>query len=300
MIKLETSSSKEVEVTGLDKEDPNKEDPEGKENGGQQSIEEFVTLGTTIEAEVRWVLYCVKHNFSDASQQDFVPTVQVMLPDSKIASGMKLCKDKVKRMVNHGFYPYFKERVLEMVSKSAKFVVSFDESLNKVTQTSQMDINLRYWDVDAMRVEEIYWHSSFLGKTGADDLIKHFTDALEKLDLSRMIQVGMDGPTTNWSFMKKLNAAREKDELPGLIDIGSCNLHIIHGAFKIGAESTTWNVAHTLKGAFHLLHDTPSRRATYANLGGTEYPQFFCATRWIEDEPVADRLVHIWPHDQVH
>ena len=44
----EASPSKEVEVTGLDKEDPNKEDPEGKENGGQQSIEEFVTLGTTI------------------------------------------------------------------------------------------------------------------------------------------------------------------------------------------------------------------------------------------------------------
>ena len=188
VIKLEKHHlPREVEVTGLDKEDPNKEDPEGKENGGQQRIEEFVTLGTTMEAEVRWVLYCVKHNFSDASQQDFVPTVQAMVPDSKIASGMKLCKDKVKRMVNHGFYPYFKERVLEMVSKSAKFVVSFDESLNKVTQTSQMDINLRYWDVDAMRVEEIYWYSSFLGKTGADDLIKHFTDALERLDLSRMI-----------------------------------------------------------------------------------------------------------------
>ena len=50
----EGSSSKEVEFTGLDKEDPNKEDPEGKENGGQQSIDEFVTLGTTMEAEVRW------------------------------------------------------------------------------------------------------------------------------------------------------------------------------------------------------------------------------------------------------
>ena len=136
----------------------------------------------------------MKHNFSDASQQEFVPTVQAMLPDSKIASGMKLCKDKVKRMADHGFYPYLKERVLEMVSKSAKFVVSFDESLNKVTQTSQMDINLSYWDMDAMRVEEFYWHSSFLGETDADDLIKHFTDAIEKLDLSRMIQVGMDGP----------------------------------------------------------------------------------------------------------
>ena len=32
------------------------------------------------QSEVRWVLYCVKHNFSDASQEDFVPTVQAMLP----------------------------------------------------------------------------------------------------------------------------------------------------------------------------------------------------------------------------
>ena len=35
---------------------------------------------------------------------------------------------------------------------------------------------------------------------------------------------------------------REEDELPALINIGSCGLHVIHGAFKTGVEATNWNV----------------------------------------------------------
>ena len=35
---------------------------------------------------------------------------------------------------------------------------------------------------------------------------------------------------------------REEDELPALINIGSCGLHVIHGAFKTGVEATNWNI----------------------------------------------------------
>ena len=94
--------------------------------------------------------------------------------------------------------------------------------------------------------------------------------------------------------MEKLNSAQDKNELSGSIDIGSCDLHIVHGAFKTGVESTNWNVKHTLKGSIHLLHDAPSRRAIYANHGRVQYPRFFCWTRWVEDKLVADLLVDIW------
>ena len=128
-----------------------------------------------------------------------------------------------------------------------------------------MDINISYFDVGLIKADEIYWHSNFLGITAADDLLKSFENALEKLNVAKMVQVGMDGAKVIWSLIEKL---------PGLINIGSCNLHIVHGAFKTGVESTNWNVKHTLKGLFHLLHDAQSRRAIYANLRIVQYPQF--------------------------
>ena len=41
---------------------------------------------------------------------------------------------------------------------------------------------------------------------------------------------------------------RQEAELHQLIDFGSCGLHIIHGAFKTGIESTDWVMKNTLKG----------------------------------------------------
>ena len=44
-----------------------------------------------------------------------------------------------------------------------------------------------------------------------------------------------------------------------MIDFGTCRLHVVHGAFKYGIESTDCNIKETLKGSHQLLHDTPAR-----------------------------------------
>ena len=90
----------------------------------------------------------------------------------------------------------------------------------------------------------------------------------------------MDGPSVNWKFLNEVSKRRKDDELHALIEIGSCGLHIIHGAFKSGAEMTNWNIKQVLKGAFQILHDTPARREDYESVTGSIiYPLFFCATR---------------------
>ena len=42
----------------------------------------------------------------------------------------------------------------------------------------------------------------------------------------------MDGPNSNLKFLSQMKKLRIEDELASLIDIGSCNLHVIDGAFK--------------------------------------------------------------------
>ena len=49
-----------------------------------------------------------------------------------------------------------------------------------------------------------------------------------------MLMLPMDGPTTNWVVFDKLRQHREENEMPVLFDIGSCSLHVVHGAFQVG------------------------------------------------------------------
>ena len=49
------------------------------------------------------------------------------------------------------------------------------------------------------------------------------------------------------------------------------------------------------KGSHRILAATPARREDYFNItGSTTYPLPFCSTRWIEDKPVAERLIDVW------
>ena len=107
----------------------------------------------------------------------------------------------------------------------------------------------------------------------------------------------MDGPTVNHKFYSKLVEQRKEISAPGMIDIGSCGLHIIHGAFKTGLEATGWALKSILKGAHTVLHDTPARHANYFTFTGSDqYPLFFCETRWVEDKTSREAFVSVAKH----
>ena len=90
----------------------------------------------------------------------------------------------------------------------------------------------------------------------------------------------MDGPSVNWKFYNEVTKLREESGLPKLINIGSCNLHPVHGALISGAESTGWNLKKLMNGAYHLFKDSPARREDYISIAGsTLFPMNFCSTR---------------------
>ena len=55
-------------------------------------------------------------------------------------------KDKAAYYINYGLAPFFKEKMTEKVGKSDLLVLSFDESLNDITQTGEMVVMIRFWD----------------------------------------------------------------------------------------------------------------------------------------------------------
>ena len=108
----------------------------------------------------------------------------------------------------------------------------------------------------------------------------------------------MDGPSVNWKLYENIvKEWSENDDYPGLIDIGSCSLHIVHGAFRTGVHKTKWGISELLQALYTMFPNSPAKREYYTNITESNvFPLPFCGTRWIEDRKVADRAIEIWPN----
>ena len=98
---------------------------------------------------------------------------------------------------------------------------------------------IRYWDSEANLVKVRFWNSSYLGHGTHKDVLEKFENSLTGFNPSKMIQVFMDGLSVNLKFLESLCNLRESERLPGLIDIGVCQLHAVQGAFQTGAVKST-------------------------------------------------------------
>ena len=88
-----------------------------------------------------------------------------------------------------------------------------------------------------------------------------------------------------WTYSKRLRRKRTKK----FLDIRLCSLHIIHGAFKSGAEKNDWDIKSIFKTTYTIFHDTPAWREDFISVTGEErFPLFFSAT------VVANKLIEIW------
>ena len=85
-----------------------------------------------------------------------------------------------------------------------------------------------------------------------------------------MIQISMNGPSTNWKLLELIQKDWEKKEQNKLLDIGSCSFHIIQGALKSGAEENGWDIKPIFKAAYTILHGTSVRTGDFTSVTGEE------------------------------
>ena len=191
--------------------------------------------------------------------------------------------------------PFFKEKLLQKVKEAECVTISFDESHNKDFQSEQMDTTVHYFHEDKCLSQ--YFDSQFMGHTTAKDLLKNLKSTLSKLNTRKLLQISMDGPRVNWKLLSLQSEDRQKEgaDLPQLLNVGSCGLHVVHGAFCTGCQSTDWKTDGFLTALWHLFHDSTAGREDFTAVTGCiVFPLKFCATRWVEDEKVAQRAIEIW------
>ncbi|KAL2085046.1 hypothetical protein ACEWY4_020564 [Coilia grayii] len=105
----------------------------------------------------------------------------------------------------------------------------------------------------------------------------------------------MDGPSVNWKVFDLF----QKDQAAQfggvqLICVGSCGLHTLHNAFKCGFNA--WQLDKLLRAMHTLFHNVPARREDFITVTKSSvFPLSFCAHRWVENLPVVERALAVWP-----
>ena len=134
-------------------------------------------------AEIRWALKVVMSNLSLNSCKQIAYLFRSMFPDSSIAKGFTLRPSKCSYVICHGIAPFFKTLLLDELKEALFYVMSYDKSLNRITQTDQIDLIVRFWDNNKKRVQVHYFDSGFLGHTGAKQLLENSTSSQKSLFL---------------------------------------------------------------------------------------------------------------------
>ena len=76
----------------------------------------------------------------------------------------------------------------------------------------------------------------------------------------------MNDPTVIINFFQKISANFNDENYHSFVDIGSCTLHIVRIAFRIGAAKPEWTLKKVLNGAYMILYNTPATMENYKNV----------------------------------
>lgn len=106
-----------------------------------KSIGDFMAGKEVLKAEVLWALKCVSSNYSYNynSCSEIADVLKTMFADSDIAKQFALSPAKCAYLCCFDIPPHFKDLLVKLVDKS-RFTLLFDETLNKSTQSKQMDL----------------------------------------------------------------------------------------------------------------------------------------------------------------
>ena len=232
----------------------------------QVALELSVTTAQKLAAEIRWCIQSVCKGFSNNAVNNCTPLFKQMFSDSEIAKSFSLGADKLRYVVNYGLAPYFHDVLEKKINCAPYFVAMCDESLNKVMQENQVDLLIRYWGESTNKVRVQFWDSQYLGRSAHLDLVTKFDSSVGSLSAEKMSQISMDGPHINVKFLKVVVDNRAQAKLPQVIDIGSCPLHVLHGAFQTGAIAAGWKLKKILCAVFQMFYRAPARRDDYVTV----------------------------------
>ena len=183
------------------------------------------------KAEIFQALHVVESNQSFRPTDKDSERFREQFPDSKIAAGYSVHGDKTRYIIVYGIAPFVKDFIIHD-AKGKCFTYKFDETTTSKAE-KQYDGYITHLSDFFKQVITAYSGSLSVGHCTSKDLLHHFHSFMDSLDLSTswLLNIGMDGPTVNMSFLNQLKSEIEESH-QGFIDIETCPLHITSNSFK--------------------------------------------------------------------
>ena len=103
-----------------------------------------------------------------------------------------------------------------------------------------MELHIRYWSPVHNEVWIRYYTSDFFGHaegaTVASAIMSTFRS--DDVPLTQLLTLGSDGPNVNKTIWREMEQ-KIREVYPGfqgLVDVGTCNIHIVHNSFGKGLD----------------------------------------------------------------
>ena len=149
---------------------------------------------------------------------------------------MSLASNKASYLISDGLGPLIKSELLNDVRQSGNpYTIGFDEIPN-VQYHNQLELNVRFWSEKRQEVMIHYLSTFMLGHTQADKVESAVVSEIDadQLRMKELLTLSRDGPNVTKKVFRLLSDRLKGSSGYGFVDIGSCNLHVMHNAFLKG------------------------------------------------------------------
>lgn len=258
-------------------------------------IQLYSTQDQASRAELIWALKTVSSNYSAASCDGISDIFNSMFPGA-MPAGFSLGRTKLSYLITDALGPYFHEEMLKDAQESY-FSLEFDETTN-VENQKELQVAIRYWSNKLGRVLSKHLETFFLGHATGAELSKYLFTALDNsnLLLTNMLFLGSDGPNVNKTVHRIVNEEVLKRRGSGLLNLGTCNIHIVHNAFLKGLAELGEECSDAAIAIFHFFDGFPSRWEDYSiEQGNSNVPKRkfirHVTSRWLTLRDSCERVL---------
>lgn len=191
-----------------------------------------------IKAEIIWSLHVSVENNSFRSCDSIGGTFKAMFPDSVVAKKFSLSRTKVSYMLSDGIGPAFHQQITDDVKKSsAPFTILYDEATTTGGK-KQLDLHIKYFSPQKNEVATRFFQTFCVGHATSQILSDKILDSINDngLQLQNLLALESDGPNVNKGVWQAVNEKVKNAGSSGLLNIGTCNLHVVHNSFEKGIK----------------------------------------------------------------
>lgn len=258
----------------------------------QKSIGLFLQGTKDATDEIRWIIHMMLKDSSDLEIESDSKVLKLIAPNDLKNFGMSAKKlAYTKKAIGDWFW----ENVVLDDLKGSFYTLMFDDTTN-IQHKKELQLVLKYWSSSMQQINFVHLQTSFLSSGKAVPAVEVIKKAISenKLPLNQLVQLGCDGPNVTKSVKAKVNQwLKDEAGLAVLFDLGSCNNHALHNAFKAGCELTP-NV-HKLCQQISDYFKSPQKWEEFAEETGAErkFVTFF-SIRWTSLGPSTARIGELW------